>query len=58
MTLAASAHYPVAFVVVFAVFVVLLIVLAVFVVRFAIKLDRARKAASAASKDKPRRPPA
>ena len=56
MTVAATAHDPAAFVVTFAVFLLLSLVLIGFVVRFAVKLDRARKAA-AADKGRPRRRP-
>jgi len=49
VTAAAAAHHRAAFVVVFALFVALSLVLIAFVLRFAVKLDRARKAADAAS---------
>ncbi|HXY45399.1 MAG TPA: hypothetical protein VEH29_14510 [Acidimicrobiales bacterium] len=55
MTLSATAHHPAAFVATFTVFVVLSLVLIGFVVRFAVKLDRSRKAAAA--RGRRRRPP-
>ncbi|MFZ0173407.1 MAG: hypothetical protein WAL04_17125 [Acidimicrobiales bacterium] len=58
MTLGAISHHPAAFAATFAVFVVLSLVLIGFVVRFAVKLDRARKAtAAAAAKERRRRRP-
>jgi predicted permease len=54
----AAAHHTTAFVIVFAAFVVLSLVLIGLVVRFAVKLDRDRKAAiAAASKARKRRRP-